>query len=363
MQNTSSLVRNSLCTANFNPCHALLAVLSVLCFSTTGAHAQNPGSAPIHIPVAMWQKNANGIKKPRINIGIGDLPPLPVGFDTGSSGLHVFADANLMAPNSGVKCSDIATTVTYGNPPLITFSGVVCYASLHFGDYVSPAPVPIAYLTSASCPPQNPKCTIPKLTDPGAMGGYGIFGLGLTGAQSGDNTIPNPILTLPAPYGSSYSVRLTNGQDGGELVLGSDEPANSVPFHLTPTAIGGANWSNAKACLFVNGGAIDTCLQISFDTGNPVSWIHNANTPLIPQYPPGFVKPPTSIGFAPEGVATQTVSVVAGTTPFVDQIKVLDIANAPALTNTGIQVFFGQIVTYNNEAGTISFAPLIFPAP
>ena len=355
MKTTSCLPRKSARIRSL--CQLILAAMSVLLFQAVAAYAQNPGSAPIHIPVTMWQKNVNGIKKPRINIGIGDLPALPVSFDTGSTGLHVFADANLTAADSGVKCSDIPTSVTYGNPALITFRGVVCYASLKFGDYVSPEPVPIAYLTSASCPPQNPGCKLPDLTSPQEMGGYGILGLGLTGPQSGTNIIPNPILTLPAPYSCRYSVRLTNEDQGGELVLGDNEPPNAVPFQLASTTAGGAKWTNAQTCLFVNGSPIDTCLQVSFDTGNPVAWIHNADTRAIPQDPAGVVQPSTIIGFAPPGQATQIVSVVAGTTPFHDLIKVLEIPGSASLTNTSIQVFYGQIVTYDNFAGTISFAP------
>ncbi|MGH9829256.1 MAG: hypothetical protein ACREDR_39055, partial [Blastocatellia bacterium] len=118
MNKTSCLVRrlsirafrNSPCSRNLRPSRVLVAVLSVLFLPVIGAYAQNPGSARIHIPVTMWQKNSNGIKKPRISIGVGQLQ-LPVSFDTGSTGLHMFLDANLTEDNSGVKCTDVATTV------------------------------------------------------------------------------------------------------------------------------------------------------------------------------------------------------------------------------------------------------------
>ena len=364
MGKTSCLVRNSACTRKFNPSRVLVAVLSVLFLPVIAAYAQNPGSAPIHIPVTMWQKNSNGIKKPRISIGVGQLQ-LPVSFDTGSTGLHMFLDANLTEDNSGVKCTDVATSVTYGNPARIIFSGIECYAPLQFGSYVSPQPVRIAYLTSAVCAPGNEGCTIPDLTSPEDMGGYGILGLGLTGVQTGDHSIPNPILTFSPPY-NSYSVQLTNDDVGGELVLGSEEPANAVPFQLNqpnPTDPPGTKWRNALTCLFVGRSALDTCLQISFDTGNPAPWIHNASTAGIPEDPPGFIAPSTTMGFAPLCAPTPAFSLVAGATPFVDQIPLVDIKNAASLTNVSIEAFFGQIVTYNNDAGTISFAPLNSPLP
>jgi hypothetical protein len=348
-------------------CQVLLAAMSVLLFHAIAVYAQDPGSAPIHVPVTMFQKSANGIKKPRISVGIGNMGSFPVDLDTGSSGLRVFADANLIndrtPTNSGVKCSDIGTSVTYGNPALITYSGVICYATLTFGTYVSPQPVPFAYLFSASCGEANQGCTPPDLTSVQDMGGFGILGLGLTGPQSGTNIIPNPVLTLPAPYSCKYSVRLTNEDQGGELVLGDNEPPNAVSFKLPPSTDGGAKWANAKASLFVNASPIDTSFQISFDTGNPVPWIHNPGPNTIPQCPTGVVENLTTIGWAPPGQATQTFSVVAGTTEFVDLIRVLEIMNSPSLTNTSIQVFYGQIVTYDNFAGTISFAPMTPTGP
>jgi hypothetical protein len=317
------------------------------------ACGQNPVSAdkPVHIPINMWRKNVNGVWKPRIDIGLGNLKPLPFGFDTGSTGLHVFAAANLMKPASGVRCTDEPADVTYGNPPRITYVGVVCYAVMHFEGYTTPEPVKIAYLTSAKCTPQNPNCSIPDLHDPVARGGYGVFGAGITGKMP----IPNPFLTLPEPYGSRFGIRLT--RKGGDVVLGAPDPANAVKFHFPPGTVDGAKWSRAQTCLLVNGKPIDKCLEISFDTGNPVPWIHDASTAAIPLGPQGFIKPSTRIGFAPKEDPSQSISVVAGATRYENQINVLPVGKQ-SMTNVAIQVFYDHVVTYDNKAGTISFAPL-----
>lgn len=309
---------------------------------------QNPPGSdrPIRVPVTIAQKNANGGLKPKIVIGVGDLPLHGYGFDTGSSGLHVWAVADLRAPGSGVECSDTTTTVTYGNPPRITFYGVICHARLRLGAYLTPQTVRIAYLDSASC--LGTGCHVPNLKDSIAMGGFGVFGVGISGAMD----IPNPILTLPAPY-NTYSVRLR--RKGGVLVLGSKEPPTAATFHMTPASTPGV-WTYAKGCLFVDSQSINTCLNLSFDTGNPVPWIHNVNDTTI-QQPPGIVRVGTRIGFAPLGDSTEAISVVAGNKANLNQIRMVSVPREAPISNTGIAVFFNHIVTYDYQAGTISFAP------
>jgi hypothetical protein len=289
-----------------------------------------------------------GTYKANINVGIGNLKPMPFVFDTGSDGLHVFAAADLEAPGSGVEISRTPISFTVGNPGRITYRGVICHARLHFGNYTTPDPVPFAYLTSASGTSANPDAKIPDLHDPKAHGGYGVFGAGITGLMP----VPNPILTLPAPYGSIYTIRLTH--DVGELVLGSPEPPNAIQFPLAPGTRKGETWAHGKACLFVDGRPIGTTLAISFDTGNGVPWIRSADTAAIPQAD-GLVKPPTRIGFGPPGAAKEATSVIAGTS-FANKIKVTGAKGAP-LTNVGIEAFFDHLVTYDNLHGVISVAP------
>jgi hypothetical protein len=293
-----------------------------------------------------------GTYSAQIAIALGNGKPLAFGFDTGSSGLHVFADANLDAPDSGVQCSHTATSVTYGNPPRIIFSGVVCYAQLHFERFTTPTKIPVAYLTSASCPTTNPGCRLPDLHSPKAMHGYGVFGAGLTGIMYGGGNVPNPILTLPGRRGSAYSIILTPA--GGELVLGSDEPQNAAEFHLIPGTLPGERYSLPRTCLFVDGRPIDACMLISFDTGNGVPWIHSMDTHSIPTHN-GFVTAGTQLGFGPPGDVRAATSVIAGKS-FADEIKVVAIAGRSPLTNVSIQAFFDHIVTYDNARGIIFVA-------
>jgi hypothetical protein len=307
--------------------------------------------APVQIPLLVTRDRA-GTYKPTITIGLGSGKSLPVGFDTGSSGLHVFADANLES-TPGVQCSQTPTSVTYGNPARITYSGVICHAQLHFEGYTTPATVPIAYLTSASCPTANPGCRIPDLRSFQAMHTYGVFGAGLTGIMTGDESVPNPILTLPGRRGAIYSVNLT--RDRGQLVLGAEQPATAAEYRLTPGARTGQRYGFAQTCLFVDGRPIEVCLPISFDTGNGVPWFHDVDSNAIPQKD-GIVKPGTRIGFAPPGGTSEATSVVAGSS-FADRIKFADRGGRAPLTNVSIQAFLDHVVTYDNTRGVIAVAP------
>ena len=199
----------------------------VLSIGDTAKADQVSDNKGVRVPLTVSQTKA-GTYKANISIGVGHLMPLSFVFDTGSTGFHVFKAAKLDAPGSGVNCTQKTITFTVGNPGKIVYSGVICYAPLHFGNYVSPVPVEIAYLTSAACTPNNPGCKVPNLNNPKAHGGYGVFGAGLTGAMP----VPNPILALPVPLSSSYSIRLT--PTGGELVLGSTKLPNGAEFHFDP---------------------------------------------------------------------------------------------------------------------------------
>src|SRR5580704_11449672 len=206
-----------------------IAISALLLFVANVAKAgQDSSDKELRVPLTVSQTRA-GTYKATINVGIGKLAPLSFVFDTGSTGLHVFKSAKLDAPGSGVDCTNKTISFTVGNPGKIIYSGVVCYAPLRFGDYVSPDPVEIAFLTSAACTPNNPGCKIPDLNNPQAHGGYGVFGAGLTGAMP----VQNPILSLPAPLSSSYSILLTHTR--GELVLGSHKPPTAAEFRLIPS--------------------------------------------------------------------------------------------------------------------------------
>jgi|SRR5581483_3548065 len=298
----------------------------------------------VAIPLTVRQL-PRGTYKAELYVRFGNLAPLPLAFDTGSAGLHVFAAAGLDAPGSGVTCTQQPLTFTVGNPGRITYEGITCYAVLRFQGFTTPAPVPIAYLTSAACTSNNPHCRLPNLKNPRAHGGvYGVFGAGITGPMP----VQNPLLAASV---STYSIRLT--RSGGELLLETVAGADATPFALLPGTGSAGKWRKGPACLFVDGRPTGTCLTISFDTGNGVPWIRDSDAAAIPQEE-GFVSAGTHIGFGPPGAMQAATEVVAGTS-FASRVKVRPANRAP-LTNTGIEAFFGHVVTYDDVNGRISVA-------
>lgn len=317
---------------------------------------------PIHVPL-MVSQTARGTYKATLNVGIGSLQQIPFGFDTGSTGLHVFADVTFTGADSGIRCSHISTQVVYGNPPREKFLGVMCYARLHIGAATTPAAVPFAYLTKVVCLANAPPGCPPDIHSFKSMGGYGVFGAGLTGVISGKHIAPPPLLRLPGRYGLFYSVVL--GADSGDLILGSRLSPDATMFRLRPTTnVKGQRWAQGSACLFVNGQPINTCLIIAFDTGNGVPWLHNVTNPLLPLScgtctncdSCELVTAGTSIGFGHVIGGPEATSVIAGT-EFSNSIADVPVSGGRIMTNTGIQVFFHHIVTYDAKDGAIFFAP------
>lgn len=318
---------------------ALLVTFGVAC---------NAGVMPIRkevsIPLTVRQL-PRGTYKADVSIRFGNLGPLPIAFDTGSAGVHVFAAAGLDSPGSGVECTQKPVSFTIGNPGRVTYSGVICYAVLRFQGFTTPAPVPIAYLTSVVCTANNPDCKLPNLKSPRAHGGvYGVFGAGITGRS----VVQNPLLASSV---STYSIKLA--RTGGELVLNSVADADATPFPLLPGSGLGGKWRKGSACLFLDGKATATCLTISFDTGNGVPSIHDSEAAAIPQQD-GFVTTGTRIGFGPSGAAHAATAIRAGTS-FATRVRVKPDNGAPLL-NTGIEAFFGHVVTYDDVHGRIFVA-------
>jgi hypothetical protein len=334
-----------------------IALLSALLFVPASACAQSlasppPGvaSPPIPIPLEVVRNATYGTYRANVAVAIGNTPSRPFTFDTGSEGLHVYADANLTRPNSRVRCSDVPTQVVYGDPARIIFSGVVCYAPLHFQGVATNEGVPIGYLTSASCAPTNPGCTIPDLHSVKSMGGYGIFGSGLTGIAYGRGDIPNPLLSLPNGLGETYSIALTTS--GGKLMVGAVASANAATFAFGKGIAPGQRYSLPSGCLFLNGAVTTHCPLISFDTGNGVPWMHATNFDGMPTKN-GYLKPDTRSGIGPLGMSAPATSVVAGTS-FNNSIGAVIVDKKAPITNPGIQAFFGRTFTYDDRRGVIA---------
>lgn len=167
----------------------LLPVVSLSFYSSAvvAYEDSDDDSPPITLPLTIvdYQSYPSSVN---INVGIGDLPPMPFKFDTGSTGLHALPLANITSGN-GVRCTDTPTETDYGLPPYITFTGHVCYAHMHFGDYVTKEEVAFANLDKVICTTAgDPRCNLSNW-------GNGVFGAGLVGKMHGEGNVPNPLLS------------------------------------------------------------------------------------------------------------------------------------------------------------------------
>jgi hypothetical protein len=332
---------------------ALLIIPASGCAQFLASPPPRVASSPISIPLEVVRNAKYGTYLANVAVGIGNTPSRPFKFDTGSEGFHVYADADLTRPSSGVRCSNVPTQVIYGNPPRIIFSGVVCYAELHFQGVATNESVPIGYLTSASCPPTNPRCTIPDVHSVKSMGGYGIFGSGLTGIAYGRGDIPNPLLSLPNGLGERYSITLTT--IGGQLTVGAAVSANAATFAFGKGIAPGQRYSLPSGCLFINGAVTTHRPLISFDTGNGVPWMHDTNFEGMP-IENGYLKPGTRLGIGPLDMSAPATSVVAGTS-FYNSIGAVIVDNRAPIANPGIQAFFDRTFTYDDRRGLIAVSP------
>ena len=311
------------------------------------------GTAPIHLPLTMTQ-TADQTYKAALQVGIGSLPAMSIGFDTGSVGLELFAVPGI--PGNGTACTNETISVSYGNPLRVTYGGVLCYGEINLAGVISTPRIPFGLLTSMTFCAPGYQCKTPH--ENFADGIYGVFGAGISPAAVG---LPNPLRTLPGAYGKRFMLRLK--ADSGEhssLILAPRWHYDAAIFPQFKQTVGALNlpvYDKGKGCILVNEKETGVCALVSFDTGNGVPWLH-VTVPSLPTIIGSngvrYVAPGTTIGLAPRRGGTSPVSLVASTT-FAGEFRYTD--RSSDLINVSIQAFLGNDVTYDGEQGVITVAP------
>jgi hypothetical protein len=314
---------------------------------------QQSDRAPIHLPLTMTE-TADQTYKAALEVGVGSLPPMSIGFDTGSVGLELFAVPGI--PGNGTVCTNETFSVSYGNPLRVTYSGVICYGEITLARVISTPRIPFGLLTSLTYCAPHYHCNTPQ--ENYADGLYGVFGAGISPAAV---DFPNPLRTLPGAYGKRFMLRLkANIGEGSSLILAPHWRFDAAIFPQFKQTVGALNlpvYDKGKGCILVNGKETGVCPFVSFDTGNGVPWLHvTVRNMLIVGGPNGatYVAPGTTIGVAPRLGGASAVSLVAGTT-FAEEFRYTDLSSD--LINVSIQAFLGNDVTYDGEQGVITVAP------
>ena len=309
---------------------------------------------PIRVPLTMVETSQQ-TEKAMLQVGVGSLQPLSMPVDTGSVGLVLFATPGI--PGNETSCSSQTISVSYGNPVRVTYSGVICYGSIGLAGVLATPHIPFALLTSTTFCALNNQCKTPQQNY--ANGDYGVFGVGIS---PGDN-LPNPLRTLPGPFGARFMLRLNaNGSEPSSLILAPRwrfDAAVFPQFEQSTGALGLPVYDKGQGCVLVNGQPTSVCPIVSFDTGNGVPWLH-VTIPHLPVVTGAngdiYVAPGTTIGVAPRLGGPPTVSLVAGNT-FATEYRYAD--QKSNLINVSIQAFVGNDVIYDGEQGVITVAPTL----
>jgi len=166
-----------------------LVVTIVLSINVWTQQMSLSGTAPIHLPLTITE-TADQTYKATLQVGIGSLPPMSIGFDTGSVGLELFAVPGI--PGNGTACTNETFSVSYGNPLRVTYGGVICYGEIALAGVISTPRIPFGLLTSLTYCAPGYQCNTPQ--ENYAEGIYGVFGAGISPAAV---DVPNPLRTLP----------------------------------------------------------------------------------------------------------------------------------------------------------------------
>jgi hypothetical protein len=306
-------------------------------------------SSVVPVTVLDGQGTPEGAR-PTVEVSVGESRPVPVLLDTGSSGLHLFDTAVDTGAGSGVTLTSEPASITYSGGD--KFSGVVADATVTIGSSATKAPVAFAYVERATCVASKPTCSASGgITGYEESGMYGILGIG---TQQSDGGIVSPILGMPKPLRTKWSLHLSGNT--GVLTLGARNPSShsstSIPMRQDGSSGGAALWDDSRLRLCLDVGIADECVPGLFDSG---TYSMQISGPALDQAPttPGTdeVVGGTPVAVRVSGAAAPFWTFSAGTIKSEDLVTVKT-SQGPFL-NTGVQAFYDFTITYDDVTGQI----------
>jgi hypothetical protein len=324
-----------------------------------GGAAGASGATIAVVPVTVQGgQGTPGGADPVVSVEVGGSSPVPVYLDTGSSGLHIFADAVPTGPASGVTVSSRQSDITYQGG--YRFIGVVASAVITIGPQATAGAVPFSLVTAASCTAAKPACPAA-----GGIGGYesargveGILGIGTESSQGG---VISPLLGMPGSLADSWGLALrgTTGALvlGAAALLGGHPAPTTFQMRSAGTIAGRSLWRDDRVPLCVSVGTIQQCTHGLFDSGTASFQISG---PVLGQAPTVAGSRQVVAGLPVTvtqlGGASPFWTFTTGTTKSENTVRL-----GPELgsfVNTGAQVFYDFGVVYDDTAGTISLYPV-----
>jgi hypothetical protein len=276
-------------------------------------------------------------------VKVGSGPAVPVLLDSGSIGLHIYAPGVRAGTGSGVVVTHRADSITYAIGTRQT--GVVAEAKVTIGGITTSRAIPFGLITRVACIPGKPRCPgASGIRAEVASGHYGTLGIRLADTQRGSP--PNPLLALPAPYSSSWSIAMS-GSGGGQLVLGA--PAPSKPAAVLPLLPRGL----ANVCWTI--GSVSHCAPTVIDSGTASMEIYGgplSQVPTVPGTP--LVKPGTPVAARAAVRSSPFWSFVAGR--ITSKNAVLQAPLGREIVNAAIEPFYAFTVTFDAARRTVSLS-------
>ncbi|MCB0915430.1 MAG: DUF3443 family protein [Actinobacteria bacterium] len=197
---------------------------------------------------------------PVVMASVGGGDPVPLLLDTGSAGLRIFTDD--VGDQAVVDPATEDETISFVDGT--TYVSDKAIAPVTLGSVALPAPVPVALVREVTCEPEASACE-PGIDASKASGVHGILGVDM---DTGDYTLPSPLLYLPDFR--SFTVSYLDEQ-AGELRPGLPEDDPIAEWDLIPVDSGVPDvdgWAqDFDACWALKGNR-PSCLPTSFDTGS-----------------------------------------------------------------------------------------------
>jgi Eukaryotic aspartyl protease len=328
---------------------AVISGLSLLASSCTTESAKSPVRV-VPLRTSFSYSLSNGL--PVITVKIGGDRPVNLLFDTGSTGIRVFAKDVPAGPNSGIRTTGQSASVTYNSG--LALKGTVAVARISVGG-LRTSSIPFELVTSCS-----QGCSSGALSGEGAGPISGIFGAGLRGPTLEDPE-ENPLQALPGRYGESWTVRVSHpatSSSTGSVVLGGAPPsATSEVIKLKPEAGGRErHWNDLPVICWTFGSTNRFCTSSYFDSGSDNMVIQAPRLPPELHATTGYttVPPNTTITASAPGARRPFWEFDTGTLS--DFNEAITRLAAPAFLESGIQAFEAMNVTYDTVRGELIFS-------
>jgi hypothetical protein len=328
-----------------------VATLVVMTAGTIGVSSAAAARAAVTIPVTvLGGQDLPGGVQPLVEVRVGRSARVPVILDTGSSGLHIFANAVATGPASGVTVTSTPANITYAGGH--RFIGVLASATINIGTQPTAHSTPFALVQHAVCIASKPVCPAA-----GGISGFerqGIYGILGIGTATSKGPIASPILAMPGQLGNSWSLHLAGKT--GALVLGARVPSPSSSVAMIPMRRTGswgthALWADASLRLCTAVGTVEDCTPTLFDSGTAAFQLWGPTFLHVPRSSPTQVTTGTPVRMSQRGAATPFWSFVAGSTRSKDLVVVR--GGTGPFVNVGVQGYFDFTITYDDVTGVV----------